>query len=44
MIGTKELLKLVKKKKLVENLCDRELQNPEGTGFDLRIVHLRFHL
>jgi deoxycytidine triphosphate deaminase len=37
MIGTKELLKLVKKKKLVENLCDRELQNPEGTGFDLRI-------
>jgi len=37
MIGTKELLELVKKKKLVENLCERELKNPEGSGFDLRI-------
>lgn len=37
MIGTKELLKLVKNKKLVENLSERELTNPEGAGFDLRI-------
>jgi len=36
MIGTKELLKLVKEKKLVENLSERELENPEGAGFDLR--------
>jgi len=36
MIGTKELLKLVKEKNLIENLCCRELENPEGTGFDLR--------
>jgi deoxycytidine triphosphate deaminase len=26
----------VKEKKLVENLCERELENPEGAGFDLR--------
>lgn len=37
MIGTKELLELVKEKNLVENLCERELENPEGAGFDLRI-------
>jgi deoxycytidine triphosphate deaminase len=37
MIGTKELLRLVKEEKLVENLCDRELENPEGAGFDLRV-------
>lgn len=37
MIGTVELLKLVKDKKLVEDLCDRELENPEGAGFDLRL-------
>lgn len=37
MIGTKELLKLVKENKLVENLCSRELENPEGAGFDLRV-------
>jgi deoxycytidine triphosphate deaminase len=36
MIGTKELLQLVKDNNLVENLCDRELENPEGAGFDLR--------
>lgn len=36
MIGTVELLKLVREKKLVENLCERELNNPEGAGFDLR--------
>lgn len=36
-IGPKTLLKLVKTKKLVENLSDRELTNPEGAGFDLRL-------
>ena len=37
MIGTNELLKLVKENKLVENLSERELTNPEGAGFDLRV-------
>ena len=37
MLGTKKLLELVREKKLVENLCERELENPEGTGFDLRV-------
>jgi len=37
IIAPKELLKLVKKNKLVENLSERELTNPEGTGFDLRL-------
>ena len=37
MIGTKELLKLVKENNLVENLSERELKNPEGAGFDLRV-------
>jgi deoxycytidine triphosphate deaminase len=37
ILGPKKLLQLVKKKKLVENLSDRELTNPEGTGFDLRL-------
>src|SRR3989344_7449810 len=36
-IGPKLLLKLVKEKKLVENLSERELTNPEGAGFDLRL-------
>ncbi|KKQ25387.1 MAG: Deoxycytidine deaminase [Candidatus Woesebacteria bacterium GW2011_GWA1_37_8] len=36
-LGPKLLLKLVKETKLVENLSDRELTNPEGAGFDLRI-------
>ncbi|OGM27235.1 hypothetical protein A2962_01855 [Candidatus Woesebacteria bacterium RIFCSPLOWO2_01_FULL_39_61] len=36
-IGPKILLRLVKEGKLVENLSERELQNPEGAGFDLRI-------
>ncbi|KKQ43199.1 MAG: Deoxycytidine deaminase [Microgenomates group bacterium GW2011_GWC1_37_8] len=36
-IGPKILLKLVKEKKLVEDLSERELTNPEGTGFDLRL-------
>ncbi|MFH1630738.1 MAG: hypothetical protein ABIA21_00745 [Candidatus Aenigmatarchaeota archaeon] len=37
VIGTTELLRLVKEKNLVENLSQRELENPEGTGFDLRV-------
>ncbi|HBG81541.1 TPA: hypothetical protein DDW69_01730 [candidate division CPR2 bacterium] len=37
VLGVDKLLELVKTKKLVENLCDRELNNPEGTGFDLRV-------
>ena len=40
ILGVKELLKLVKEKKLVENLSERELKNPEGAGFDLRIGEL----
>lgn len=35
ILGIKKLYQLVKEKKLVENLCDRELNNPEGAGFDL---------
>jgi len=37
ILGPKKLLELVKKKKLVENLSERELTNPEGAGFDLRL-------
>lgn len=37
IISPQELLKLVKKNNLVENLSERELTNPEGTGFDLRL-------
>ncbi len=37
ILGPKELLKLVKKVKLVEGLSERELTNPEGAGFDLRL-------
>jgi len=37
ILAPKELLKLVKKDKLVEGLSERELTNPEGTGFDLRL-------
>jgi deoxycytidine triphosphate deaminase len=32
-----KILRLVKTKKLVENLSNRELTNPEGAGFDLRL-------
>lgn len=35
VLGVDKLLQLVKEKKLVENLCERELTNPEGAGFDL---------
>lgn len=37
ILGPKLLLKLVKEKKLVENLAERELTTPEGAGFDLRL-------
>jgi deoxycytidine triphosphate deaminase len=37
ILGVGQLLKLVKTKKLVENLSERELTNPEGAGFDLRL-------
>lgn len=37
IIGPKQLLILVKEKRLVEDLDERELTNPEGAGFDLRL-------
>lgn len=40
ILGVEKLLKLVKEKKLVENLSERELKNPEGAGFDIRIGEL----
>jgi len=40
VIGPKELLRLVKKIMLVENLSERELTNPEGAGFDIRLAKL----
>jgi deoxycytidine triphosphate deaminase len=39
-IGAKELLQLVKEKKLMEGLCEREMTTPEGAGFDIRIGEL----
>jgi len=40
VLGVDRLLELVQEKKLVEGLCDRELANPEGAGFDLRLGEL----
>lgn len=37
ILGPKRLLQLVKTQKLVENLSERELTNPEGAGLDLRL-------
>jgi deoxycytidine triphosphate deaminase len=37
ILGIKELHKLVNEHKLVEDLCEREMNNPEGAGFDLRM-------
>ncbi len=37
ILGVDKLHQLVKNKKLVEGLCERELTNPEGAGFDLRL-------
>jgi len=40
ILGVNKILKLVEEQKLVENLSKRELNNPEGAGFDLRIGEL----
>lgn len=40
VLGVDKLLTLVKERALVKDLCERELVNPEGTGFDLRIGEL----
>lgn len=40
ILGIKKLHELVKNEKLVENLCDREQNNPEGAGFDLRLAEV----
>jgi deoxycytidine triphosphate deaminase len=37
ILGIKKLHELVKEINLVEDLCDREKNNPEGAGFDLRL-------
>lgn len=37
VVGQSELKKLVREKKLVENLSERERKNPEGAGFDIRV-------
>lgn len=37
ILGIKKLHELVKEINLVENLCERELNSPEGAGFDLRM-------
>jgi len=40
ILGIQKLHELVEKIKLVENLCDREMNNPEGAGFDLRLAEV----
>ena len=37
ILGIEKLHELVAQDNLVENLCERELNNPEGAGFDLRL-------
>lgn len=37
VLGIDEVLRRVKKEKLIENLGKRELKNPEGVGVDLRL-------
>ena len=37
VIGSDKLLALVREKGLIKNLSKRELVNPEGPGFDLRL-------
>lgn len=37
VLGVDKLLNLVRSKNLVEGLSQRELTNPEGAGFDLRL-------
>lgn len=36
ILGFDVLLPRIKKGELIANLCDREINNPEGAGFDLR--------
>ena len=40
ILGIKKLHELVREIKLVENLCDREMNSPEGAGFDLRLAEV----
>ena len=40
VLGIDILLTLVREKKLIENLSERDLTNSEGTGFDLRAGEL----
>ncbi len=40
ILGIKKLHELVAQNNLVENLCDREMNNPEGAGFDLRLAEV----
>jgi deoxycytidine triphosphate deaminase len=44
IIGTKRLIKLVNNPsvRLVEGLCKRERENPEGEGFDLRVGEIYY--
>ena len=37
VLGVDEILKRVKKEKLIDNLGKRDLKNPEGVGIDLRL-------
>ena len=37
VLGLNEILRRVKREKLIENLGKRELENPEGVGVDLRL-------
>ncbi|MFC1633052.1 hypothetical protein ACFL1U_02855 [Patescibacteria group bacterium] len=40
ILGFDELQKRLETEKIVENLAQREIENPEGTGYDLRIGKL----
>lgn len=40
ILGIKDLQRLTKEEKLVENLCERERINPEGAGYDLRMAEV----
>jgi hypothetical protein len=37
ILGIQKLHDLAESIGLVENLCEREMNNPEGAGFDLRM-------
>ncbi len=37
ILSAKKILELNRKHRLIENLADRELNNPEGVGIDLRV-------